>query len=306
MRTGGDPSARTPQAISSSTTKPPKRSGSTTSTTSTTLIPPPVAPLVVPGLPGEGVWSPAGQHTNERPPVFVTSLRPPGGGDPAGVARIDTTLTKVVVFAGTTQPGGTWAAMGAVPPAWQPAMVAAFNGGFQFGSSGGGFYSDGRAGLPLHDGAASLVVRKDGTAEVDLWGRDATLTADIAQVRQNLQLLVDNGRPTALAESPGAWGATLSHTAATWRSAVGSDAHRHLYFVGGPGLTPAALASILAASGAERGMELDINPQWVFCAYYGGHPWAGYKLIPSMNYSPAHVLTTNWRDFVAVFTRLTW
>jgi len=281
--------------------------GTTTSVApTTTVIPRPVSPIAGNPFPGEGVWLPAGQRTTERPPVFVTTLRPPDGGPPAGIARIDTRLTRTVVYAGTGQPGGTWAAMGAVSAGMQPRLVAAFNGGFQFGSSGGGFYSDGRVGLPLRNGAASPVIRQDGTAEVDQWGRDVTLGPDIAQVRQNLDLLVDAGKPTAASYGVGNWGATLGRSAATWRSAVGSDDHHNLYFVGGPGLTPYGLASVIAAAGAVRAMELDINPQWVFFAFYGGTPLAGYKLLPSMNYGPSRVLTPDWRDFVAVFTRPRW
>jgi hypothetical protein len=220
------------------------------------------------------------------------------------VAKIDTTRTKVVVFAGTTEPGGTWSAQGAVAPTDEPSLVAAFNGGFQFSSSDGGFYSDGHASPALRDGAASLVVHADGTAEVDQWGRDVTLTPDVAQVRQNLNLLVDGGSPTADAASPWLWGATFGNVAATWRSAVGSDASHNLYFVGGPDVRPADLAAVLIAAGATRAMELDINPQWVFFSSYtddGNGGTVGTKLLPAMNYSPEHVLTPFWRDFVAVF-----
>jgi hypothetical protein len=98
----------------------------------------------------------------------------------------------------------------------------------------------------------------------------------------------------------------LTHTAATWRSAVGSDSHHHLYFAGGPGLTPSGLASVMIAAGAIRAMELDITPQWVFFATYLGPPIAGTKLLPSMNYPPAHVLVPSWRDFVAIFVKLHW
>jgi hypothetical protein len=277
-------------------------------TTTTTPMPAPITPLASGAVAGEGAWVAAGRSVNGHRAVLTTTLRPPGGGPPVGIARVDTNMLKVIIFAGTNQPGGAWSAQGSVPVALQSALTAAFNGGFQFGAAAGGFYADGHAEPALRDGAASLVVRTDGSAEVDQWGRDATLTPDISQVRQNLTLLVDGASPTPEASSWGAWGATLSHTSSTWRSAVGSDDHHHLYFVGGPGMTPAALAAVLVAAGAQRAMELDINPQWVFFYSYADAPDGkttpvGAKLIPSMNYPPEHVLVPDWRDFVAVFEK---
>jgi hypothetical protein len=92
----------------------------------------------------------------------VTTLRPPGGGAPAGVARLDTTRLRIVIYAGSTQPGGNRAYQAEIAPGLIPQLVAAFNGGFQFGASGGGFFAEGHASPPLVDGAASLVVRNDG------------------------------------------------------------------------------------------------------------------------------------------------
>ena len=61
----------------------------------------------------------------------------------------------------------------------------------------GGYYAEGRVIKPLVDGAASLVIRSDGTPTVAKWGRDATLGPDTASVRQNLSLIVDDGAPVA-------------------------------------------------------------------------------------------------------------
>ena len=48
--------------------------------------------------------------------------------------------------------------------------------------------------LPLRAGAASFVIYVDGTATVGQWGRDVTMTPNVTSVRQNLDLLVDNGQ----------------------------------------------------------------------------------------------------------------
>ena len=269
--------------------------------------PPDLTPLAPNPSPGEGHWVPAGRAVDGTWPVWVTTLRPASGGAPSGIARIDTSLVRVVIYAGTTQPPCTWANQGEIPNAGIPKLVAAFNGGFQFGSAGGGFYADGHANPPLVNGAASLVVKADGSAFVAQWGRDATLTPDISEVRQNLSLMVDGGAVTPAVPSS-YWGATITHSAVTWRSGVGSDNAHHLFFVGGPNLTPAALAALLIAAGATRAMEYDINPQWVLFASFTNGPGpvpttVGAKLLPTMNYPPDHFLYPDWREFVAMFIK---
>ena len=48
--------------------------------------------------------------------------------------------------------------------------------------------------FPLRVGAASLVIYRNGTALVGEWGRDARMAPNVVAVRQNLNLLVDNGQ----------------------------------------------------------------------------------------------------------------
>lgn len=257
---------------------------------------------------GEGHWVPAGRWVGNGPAVWVTTLRPPSGGNAVGIAQMDTTRLSIVPFAGTSQPGGTWSNQGYIPASRESTLVAAFNGGFQFNSSQGGFYADGRAQPALRDGAASLVEFLDGSAIVGQWGRDVSMGPYVVSVRQNLQLLVDGGAVVPAATNWGQWGATLSHGASTWRSGVGSDTESHLYFVGGPNMTPSDLGSVLVAAGATRAMEFDINPQWVVFASYtdgAGSPpsTVGAKLVSSMYYGPEHFFSPDWRDFVGVFVK---
>jgi hypothetical protein len=240
-----------------------------------------------------GQWQPAGRPVAGAPAVWVTLLLPPGSSTPVGVARLDTTRLQVVLY--------TWPHEAAVPPDLQPKLEAAFNGGFQFSTSEGGFYANGTSRPALQPGAASLVTYADGHATVADWGRDATLTPDVTGVRQNLTLLLDNGTPTPLTSDPTKWGTTLTRNPATWRSAVGSDAHDDLFYAGGPGMTPAQLAAVLQAAGAQRAMELDINPQWVLFATFSDAQPSGTALLPQMHYPPSHFFQPDWRDFVAVF-----
>ena len=290
------------------TTAPPTSTAPPSTTTSTTAAqpaPPDLVPLAGAPQSGEGHWLAAGRSVGGRVAVWQAYLRPPGGGSYAGIARLDTGLLDIEVYAGAGQSGGPWTHAGSIPPERRAALVAAFNGGFQLSVANGGFFADGRAVPPLRDGAASLVVHSDGRAEIDQWGRDAAPGPDIVAVRQNLGLLVDAGAPTPAAANPAAWGATLGGGTAVWRSGLGSDSAGHLYYVGGPGLTPASLAAVMVAAGASRAMELDINPQWVLFANYTDslEGTLGTRLLPTMNYAPDHFFSTDGRDFVAAFAR---
>jgi hypothetical protein len=89
-------------------------------------------------------------------------------------------------------------------------------------------------------------------------------------VRQNLGLLVDGARPVPAAGSPGAWGGSVAGVA-TARSGVGVDANGALV-VAQARVSPQGLADALVAAGAVRGMQLDINPDWVTFVLYDQNP----------------------------------
>jgi hypothetical protein len=132
-----------------------------------------------------------------------------------------------------------------------------------------------------------------------MWGRDASLAADVISVRQNLGLLVDAGVNFG---NSGSWGAVLGRGTNTWRSGLGVDSSGNLLYASGPALSAATLAQVLIQAGAVRAMELDINPQWVAFSYYGG-TGAGTNLLPAMHYPPSHWLTGTARDFVVIMAR---
>jgi len=258
------------------------------------------------------VWAPAaGGRLAGGYAVYTTVLRPAAGAPPAGVAWIDTAATRLVLYAGTSQPEGAWPQQGAVSPADQSTLLAAFNAGFKLYSSyAPGWYDHGRTAVPVDDGAASLVIYTNGTATVADWGRDATMGPNVAAVRQNLTLLVDHGVAVPSAAVPSQWGAVLGGGTTTWRSGLGVTAAHDLVYVGGADLTPAALAALLIAAGAMRAMELDINSSWVSFATFthaGGSSGAGIiagaNLLAGMYYPPGHYLQPYTRDFFAVFGR---
>ena len=268
-----------------------------------------LVPIASPALPLEGVWQPTGKLVDGRPAVYETFLRP----DPVhtslvtGVVWMDRTLLRGALYNGLQVPGGgPWQHGARLAPSDDAAVVAAFNGGFRLDASRGGYLTEGRTVRPLVEGRASLVITRDGTVSVGQWGRDATLTPDVVSVRQNLDLIVDGGRPVPglITNDHGRWGATLGGKVFVWRSGVGVDRNGNLIYVGGPGLDITTLANVLARAGAVRAMELDINSEWVTFNFYGG--WSAtiaQKLLPDMTRDPTRYLSPDDRDFIAVFAR---
>ena len=282
-----------------------------------------LAPFSGNSAPGEGVWHPAGRLVGGEPAVYETVLVPPGGGAPAGVAWMDTRLLAARLYSGSASPGwitGGWKYTAPVLPGDARRLVAAFNGGFKFPVSDGGYYSEGHLVFAMRDGAASLVIYKGGGVTVGAWGSDVRMTSNVASVRQNLNLLVNGGQPTQLAGTPnwGEWGATCGASSCNgpgiehqWRSGLGVTANGALVYVLGPGLAPLELAQLLARAGAVRAMELDINPDWPVLATYDppspnglAAPANGTKLLATSVQGPWTFFEPWWaRDFVTMLAR---
>ena len=262
-----------------------------------------VGPLFPPGLPGEGQWVPSA-----RSGLYTTFLRPAPGASPTYLAWMSGQQLRFALYAGTDQPTGNWPNQWVVPPFLQPSLVAAFNSGFQLNQSQGGWYENGVAGVPLANGAASLVIYQDGSATVGQWGRDVGMSPNVYAVRQNLRLLIDNGQiPPATTNTSAAnvhltWGLTLGGVTNTWRSGLCVDGLGNLIYAAGPGLDPPGLARVMQAAGCIQAMELDINPQWpIFVSYPPSGP---ADLEPGFYYPPDHFTNNiNERDFIAAFAR---
>jgi hypothetical protein len=294
------------------TTDPTARTSSPPTTTVPSLPAPatglaPVASPVQPPLQGEGVWT-ARAGTPEHPAVATTLVRPDAVHTSivVGVLRLDPRLTRLALLSGTEQPDGTAPAGGQVPAAMRPTLVAAFNAGFRMKEANGGWFGEGRTAQPLRDGAASLVLRDDGVADVGVWGRDDRMDPHVIGVRQNLALLIDGGRlvPGTRSADSLLWGRTLGHRVLVPRSGIGVTADGALVYVGGPALSIETLALTLQAAGAVRAMELDINNQWVAADTFVPGPGGplGTKLVDTLHSPADHYLHPQSRDFVAVTT----
>jgi hypothetical protein len=271
-----------------------------------TYRPPPIAPAITPALPGEGQWQSTGPLVGGAPPVLVTTFRP----DPlypqmvAGVAWIDATRTWLQLYPGRYEPPNSGNALAEVPPALRSGLLATFNGGFKLEDSGGGFVAFGQTYAPLHDGMATLVRLRDGTADVRTWTGGATPGPEVTFARQNLVLLVDGGQLNPSIGNGSQWGATLGNAVRVWRSGVGVDARGNLIYAAADDQTAQSLAEILQRAGAVRAMELDINSEWVTFNFYGT-PGASdpNKLLPDMTRDATRYLMPDDRDFFAVYAR---
>jgi hypothetical protein len=273
-----------------------------------------------------GVWRPAGRPVAEYGQsvhaVYETTLIPPGGTQPAGIAWLDTGLLAARLYSGSVSPGGgPYRYTAPIRPAQAATLVAAFNGGFKMNQARGGYYTEGRMIDPLRAGAASLVIYAGGSVGIGAWGRDVTMTPQVVSVRQNLLPLVAGGRPTPRAASARwqAWGSTCGAASCgpavpgiehQWRSGLGITADGALVYVAGPALDPLQLAQLLVRAGAVRGMQLDINPDWpVFVTYdppAGGRATAanGRKLLSATAQGPWTFFESSWaRDFITMSAR---
>jgi hypothetical protein len=285
--------------------------------------PAPLAPFGGAASAGQGVWHPVGRPAGGRRAVYETTLVPPGGSQPAGIAWMDSPLLSARLYSGSISPGrGPYRYTAPIQPAQAASLVAAFNGGFIMNAAGGGYYTEGRTVYPLRPGAASLVIYANGQIDVGAWGRDVAMAPDVVSVRQNLMPLVAGGQPTSLAASANwhVWGDTCGATSCAhsvpgvdhqWRSGAGVTADGALVYAAGPALDPLQLAQLLVKAGAVRGMQLDINPNWpVFVSYdppaAGGlaAPSNGSKLLSSTAQGPSTFFQATWaRDFVTMSAR---
>jgi hypothetical protein len=280
-------------------------------------IPPAIKPIASPGLPGEGQWSPAGRLVGGIPAIYETTLRPDvvHTSYVVGVAWMDSRLLKATLYSGSQIPGGgPYSHTSPISSAASNSLVAAFNAGFLMSGADGGYYTDGRVIVPLRNGAASFVVYQNGTSAVGQWGRDVNMTSSVVSVRQNLNLLVDNGQPVPglNAADTTQWGDTLGNAVYVWRSGLGVTADGALVYVAGPGLNITDLANILVRAGSVRAMELDINTDWVNFSTYRpsvaagpASPTNGTELLSNMTGTPARYFESWWaRDFITMSSRL--
>jgi hypothetical protein len=221
------------------------------------------------------------------------------------LVRFDQATTKLVYAPGTTEPGGTWAWKAQVPTSADSRVIAAFNAGFKFKNYPGGMFTEGRHAVrPLANGLASLVVRRDGSADIVAWHAGNTVPSSVVTVRQNLHLIVTNGQeaPGLVTDRSHRWGTINSQLQYTWRSGIGIDAQGRLIYAAGPKMSLTELSHALIDAGAVRAMQLDIHDGVVTFNWYrdASGQITGTKLMPSMQRGATRYLMADQRDFFAV------
>ena len=277
--------------------------------------PPAIVPFVSDPTPGEGQWHPIGRTVDGVPTMYAAFLRPNDVNTSlvTGVAWMDTKLLSARLYAGSSIPGTGQRFPDSAPVtgAALTTLDAAFNSGFRMQDADGGYYIDGITAYPLRTGAASLVIDSSGDVTVGAWGTDVAMTPTTVSVRQNLDLIVDDGAPVpGLGESDNSrWGATLGGRIQVWRSGLGETADGALVYVGGSGLSIVDLANVLVRAGAVRAMELDINTDWVNFTHFDlptGEPASGTDgtlLTSDERTYPDRYFYALSRDFVTMSVR---
>ena len=277
---------------------------------STYLAPPaPIPAQAQPALPGEGSWQSL-VTLKGQPAIRAAFLRPDATHTSylVGVAWLNQKLVKMSLHPGFRVPGDpNLSQPTSVPVTERNSLVATFNSGFTMTDANGGYWQDGQAAVPLRNGAASMVLYKNGRVDVVKWN-GASPGPDVAAVRQNLGLLVDNGAitPDVNSTTTSTWGATVGNATYVYRSAVGIRKDGSLIFVVGASMSVKTLANIVHDAGAVRAMELDINQDWTNFITYT-HPGNGVA-VPQMltkdeHPNPYRYLQPSSRDFVAVRAR---
>jgi hypothetical protein len=256
-------------------------------------------------------WAPA-VLVRGQTAVWISRVKAFGeAGFTITLLRFDQRLVTLALHAGGAEPGGSgWRYGDAIGRAERRIVVAGFNSAFRESYGAGGFEQNGRLGWRLRAGAASVVIYRDGTADIGVWreGIPASGRA-VAAVRQNLKLLIAQGRVASTVDKciKVCWGDPLHEQPIVARSGLGITADGELVWAAGHDLSVRALAEALAAKGVVRAMELDINPHWVAAYLYAHHQHgaapAPIPLMPGQTLIPGEFLQPYFRDFFTVIAR---
>jgi hypothetical protein len=223
--------------------------------------------------------------------------------------RLDQLLVTLRLHAGASEPGGSGWRYGPVIGAGEkPSLVAAFNSAFRESYGAGGFEAYGRVGWALRRGKASVVIYRNGTADIGRWQQGVPAPGrPVAAVRQNLGLLIDGGQIPGSVDTciKRCWGDPLHEQPIVARSGLGVTADGQLVWAAGHNLSVRALAQALAAKGVVRAMELDINPAWVAGYLFAHSPSpaptvAPIPLVPGQTPISGPYLHPYFRDFFTV------
>jgi len=257
---------------------------------------------------GEGAWQPTKIVVNGQVAIRITRVRP----DSVHTSFLDTLIwmdPKLLAFQqipGTLEPTGKYDhGSGMVSTDLRQFYVAGINGGYKTVNMHGGFYYKGQTVIPLRDNVATLLTYPDGSIDVANWGHD-TIKPGYISARQNLPMLVENGKNQVTDNNAAQWGSLAWGTASggnfVWRSAIGVRADGSVVHLVGPSMSQSDLADLMVRAGAVRAMCLDMNNGWASSFLYGPYG-KGVPVDPQIPRSPSRFLLSSTRDFLAVFAK---
>jgi hypothetical protein len=278
----------------------------------------PPVPVVTPGpapvmplLAGPRVvprWRNPEPWAGAPPAILVTSLPTDAAGDIANIAWLRASRTELGLYPGTSNPGPGPYPRGPeqVPLIGRSSLVSTFNGGFYEKDSPAGFFVHKTLYAPMVRGLATVIGYANGAVDVVQWTGAGRPGTDVVVARQNLPLLVTNGRIAAGVNVSTTWGQTLGGVPAVWRSALGIDSNGNLMYAAAPHQTAPSLARLMVHAGAVRAMELDINPAWPILTTFGGPMAAAPSLVvQNPNQVATRFLSPGIKDFFAIYLRTT-
>ena len=277
-----------------------------TSASATPYRPPPVKSALPVALKTEGQWRPVGQTVGGVPAMYTTVFR--SEADYPSIVTyavwIDATRTRLALYPGRYEPpNANPRGPMMIPQGQRQWALAAFNSGFKQKDGGGGWIVNGHVDVPMVAGRGTVVAYPDGRVDVLSWSSSIP-PGSVVLARQNLPLIVMNGKPNPALNATQRWGYTLNNSVRVWRSAVGVDAHGNLIYVAADNQTAPSIAAGLVRAGAVRGVELDINAEWpTFNVYALPGCRNPFKVVPNYQQPASRYLTPDDRDFFVVYAQ---
>ena len=267
-----------------------------------------ITPFFSPGLAGEGEWTVIA-NAGGYPALWATAIRPypAAGGVVASMVVFDQTFLRAGMFNGSEEPGGEWVRDDRVPVELYPALVAAMNGGFRFEHVKGGYMTEGRVVKPLNEVDATLAVRKsDGKLVLGALGREIKDDGSWLSIRQNLVLMVDDGKSMVQEGIDNAvfWGANYGKDVYVNRSAVCElEDGRLAYMIIGK-VSADQMAESMINLGCVKAIQLDINGTWPNFFTFEPRDGGGLKPIfldNRMGSNTYRYLKGSTKEFFALF-----
>ncbi|WP_435051213.1 hypothetical protein [Desulfomonile tiedjei] len=281
-----------------------------------------------PALPGEGVWDTSGvpRDSSGNPIIYKTFYRPSVDFPNAVVYMmvVDMSKTFLQYYVGSQEPGAS-VALSEVETELRPRILAITNAMWmQRHSRGAGAIFRGKVVYPMVDGMATMIVYRDGSADIREWNADIPIHL-VRDARQLRHLIVKNGmvvqsvmRNGKLEDSEIGLGFLLGGGGKNldgkhfWyvadRSAFGIRKDGNLVFAIGHHIGTKDLAKALVLAGCERGMHADANPHNIVGNLYvrdaQGNLVTKQKLSPEQSkYTLKRYEDGYTKDFFAMFAR---